>query len=262
MNKFNFFVPLDTFEKGKDSKDEEVYRVGGLISDSSEDADGESLDYRGFDFTDFNFINWNHSKEPKDIIGEPETWKVVPGKGVFMEGIIYPDSEVGLQAVNLMKTLKKSKRGNRLGWSIEGQVLERDLMNKNKVTKAKITSVALCPFPKNGNTFAELLKKGFSGDDVYQDKDKLEYEEANGGSQFIIDLVDEKGDRICVDKFGNIEIEKAQTVENTEALKKEDIEEDTKENLKKAIVTIVKGHKEGLVTDEDLKKTLKYKNLL
>lgn len=258
--RFNFFAPIDLFEKGKNSEGEEVYRVGGLISDSSEDADGEFIDYNGFDFSDFSFINWNHGKDPKDIIGEPETWKVVPGKGVFMEGFIYPDSEVGRQAVSLMKTLKNSKKGNKLGWSIEGQVLERDFLNKKKVTKAKIMSVALCPFPKNGNTFADLIQKGFGGDSVYQDKEKLEYDDIDENSPYILDFVDEKGERVLVDKEGNINVEKSQSVENSGALIKEDVEGGSfKENLKKSIITIVKAHKENFVDDGILKKVLKYK---
>lgn len=261
-NRFNFFAPIDTFKKGKSSSGEDVYRVGGLISDASEDADGESLDYNGFDFSNFSFINWNHSKEPKDIIGEPESWNVVPGKGVFMEGVIYPDSEVGQQAVKLMKTLETSKRGNKLGWSIEGTVVERDLVNPNKVKKAKITAVALCPFPKNGNTFADLIKKGFTGEGVYQDKDKLDFEEANGGSQYIIDMIDQDGDRVFIDKEGNINVEKSQTTDNTKALIKEDVEGNEKENLQKAIVTLVKGHKEGLVNDEELQKAIRCKKFL
>ena len=87
-DKFRFFAPVDFLEKAKDKKGNEVYRVGGIISDSSTDSDGENLDPNGFDFSEFNFINWNHGKSPSDIIGEPETLKVIPNKGVYMEGYI------------------------------------------------------------------------------------------------------------------------------------------------------------------------------
>lgn len=85
--------------------------------------------------SEFSYINWNHGKNPSDIIGEPERWKNIPGKGMYMEGYIYPDSEKGQQAVELMKVLRNSKKGNQLGWSVEGQVLERDLLNEKKVKK-------------------------------------------------------------------------------------------------------------------------------
>lgn len=262
--KFRFFTPINDFVKAKDNEGNEIYKVGGLISDSTEDADGEFLDYNGFDFSDFSLINWNHSKHPKDIIGEPESWKIEPGKGVFMEGYIYPDSEVGKEAVKLMKTLKKSKRGNKLGWSIEGQVQERDIINPKKVTKAKITAVALCPFPKNGNTFADLIQKGFTGDDIYQENNSLEYDsQINGGETYIIDELDSSsGDRILIDQFGNIKIIKAQTIQNSAALIKEDVEGNPKYNLHKAIICITLAHKQGLVTDKDLNKLTKLKKYL
>ena len=253
-NKFRFFAPVDLLEKAKDKKGNEVYRVGGIISDSSKDADGENLDPNGFDFSEFNFINWNHGKSPSDIIGEPEEWKVIPDKGVYMEGYIYPDSEKGQEAVQLMKTLQDSKKGNHLGWSVEGQVLERDLMNDKKVTRARITAVALCPFPKNGHTFAELLRKGFEGD-CFQEQEELEYEETDDEGNIIKEKM-ENGDEVVVDKEGNVKVKKAQSVENSSALIKEDVEGNEKEVLKAAIVTVVEAHKQGLATDEDLKKCL------
>ena len=131
-NKFRFFSDNITFEKSsKDGKD--VYLVGGLITDSSKDADGENLATEGLDFSDFNFINWNHSKEPGDIIGTPLTWKYIEGKGVMMKGELYADIPKANDAIRLMKALERSGRGNKLGWSIEGQVIERDLIDSSKV---------------------------------------------------------------------------------------------------------------------------------
>lgn len=264
MNKedrFRFFAPVDFVKKAKDKKGNEVYKVGGIISDSSKDADGENLDPNGFDFSEFNYINWNHGKSPSDIIGEPEKWEVVPEKGVYMEGYIYPDSEKGQEAVKLMKTLQDSKKGNHLGWSVEGQVLERDLMDESKVKRARITAVALCPFPKNGHTFAELLKKGFTGD-CFQNDEDLQYEEKVDEDGNLIKQVTEEGEEIIVDKEGNVKVNKSQSVENSAALIKEDVEGNKKEVLKAAIVTIVKAHKEGLATDEDLRKCLNFREIL
>lgn len=287
-NKFRFFAPIDLLEKGRDKKGNEVYRVGGIISDSSTDADGENLDPNGFDFSEFNFINWNHGKSPSDIIGEPEVWKVIPGKGVYMEGYIYPDSDKGQEAVSLMKTLRDSKKGNHLGWSVEGQVLERDLMDENKVKRARITAVALCPFPKNGHTFAELLRKGFA-EDCYQEDEDLEYEKVDEEGN-LINEVTEDGKNIIVDEEGNVKVKKsddcsagqwvkeslnqankrakenleikAQTAENSSALIKEDVEGNEKLNVQKAIITIVEAHKQGLATDDDLRKCLNFRNYL
>lgn len=276
QDKFNFFTPVREFEKGKDKNGNEIYRVGGVISDDSRDDDKESLDYNGFDFSDFSYINWDHKKEPKYIIGEPDTYKVVPGVGVKMEGIIYPQSEVGRQAIDLMKVLRDSKRGNRLGWSIEGQVIERDLIDPTKIKRAKITGVALCPLPKNGNTFAELIQKGFSGDDIYKSKKDLEFEDANGGEEVELSIDLSNGNRIVVDKDGNIStIEKAQDTVNSKALIKEDVEGNEKEleksilgisnmeQIKEAIVNIANAHQEGQeIPKNTLKKAIEIKNIL
>lgn len=262
QNKFRFFAPIDAFEKGSDKNGNETYKVRGIISDDSFDADDESLDQTGLDFTDFNWINWNHRKEPKFLIGEPIGVKRIPGKGHFMEGELYSESEVARQAVDLMKVLSKSKRKNKLSWSVEGEVLERDLINPKKIKRAKITAVALCPSPKNGNTWAELVQKGFS-DESYQKIEDLEYESANGGDIIIID--DLNGDKIIVTKDGNIITNKAQSTQNSSALIPESVEGNEKK-LEKAIITIVEAHKNGLLKDENviervikLKKNIKVK---
>lgn len=246
MDKFRFFSDNVTFQKSsKDGKD--VYLVGGLITDASTDADGENLATEGLDFSDFNFINWNHSNEPGDIIGTPLSWEYVKGKGIMMKGELYAEIPKANDAIKLMKALEKSGRKNKLGWSVEGQVIERDLIDASKVKRAKITAVALCPFPKNGHTFADLLTKGFSEEDSFQSDDKLEYdEEVNGG---LIEIEDED-DKIKVDADGNIICEKAQTTENSSALIKEDVEGNEKINVKKAFIVITEAHKENDISTE------------
>lgn len=250
---FRFFAPASTISKAKNKENRDIFYIEGLASTDSKDADNEHLDYNGFDLDDFNLINWDHKKEPKYIIGEPVSHKIIPGKGMMIKGMIYPDSEVGQEAIALMKAMKKSPKGNRLGFSVEGQVIERDLLNPKKITKAKITAVALCPFPKNQDTFAELVEKGFSTDS-FVNTEGLDPSSANGGDtvEFVVDMTDEKGNRIVIDKNLNIKITKAVTTENAAALKKEDLEDSVKQNRDKALTTLVKGHQEGLVDDETL----------
>lgn len=263
-DKFRFFAPVDKFEKAKDQKGQDVWKVRGIISDDSRDSDGESLEYDGFDFSEFNWINWDHKKEPKFLIGEPSGVKKIPGKGVFMEGILYEDSDVAKQVVDLMKILAKGKK-NKLSWSVEGQVLERDLIDPSKVKKAKITAVALCPTPKNGNTWAELVQKGFV-EDSYQKEEDLEYTTEEGN----IIVVDEKGDKIIVDKEGNIKIIKAQTTQNSAALIPESVEGNEKKLVKastdilnKSIVIIADAHKNrGISSKEAIESLKKYRKIV
>ena len=263
-NKFKFFAPVDDFQKSKNNKGDEVWKVRGIISDATWDADGESLSEEGLDFSEFNWINWDHKKEPKYLIGEPIGVKHIPGQGHFMEGELYPDSDIARQAVDLMKVLSKSKKKNKLSWSVEGQVLERDLINPKKVKKAKITAVALCPTPKNGNTWAELVHKGFS-DDCYQKMEDLEFDQVNGGNTLVVE--DDNGDIYTVTPSGEIVVQKAQTTANSAALIPESVEGNEKkltpkENIEKAIVTLVEAHKEGLIDRNIVKKAVRFKKFI
>jgi hypothetical protein len=205
VNDFNFFVPFETIEKGTDNKGTEVYKFKGVASDGTEDTDGEFLDPNGFDLSNFTTVNWNHMQEPKYIIGEPTKHVLKNGK-LEVEGIIYPESEVGQQVIDLMKTMKKSSEiGNRLGISVEGKALVRDSINPKRVTKAKITGFAICPHPKNPNTWADLITKGISYKE--NDFDVIEKSERGTISKYIVDVINsETGKRYTIDQDFKIEV--------------------------------------------------------
>lgn len=160
-NKFNFFIPID-LEKG-DEKIGELVKIKGICSTDSKDSDGEVLIPSGFDFDPLlktGFLNWNHQAKStsKAIVGEPTSAKVINnGKDFYIEGVIYPNEE-GRNIVKLAETLQKHSPNRRLGFSIEGQALERDILNPKKVTKAKITGVAITQCPKNPNTLLDIVK--------------------------------------------------------------------------------------------------------
>ena len=90
----------------------------------------------------------------------------------------------------------------------------------------------------------------------------MQYEEQVDEEGNLIKEITADGDMIVVDKEGNVKVKKAQSVENSSALAREDVEGNEKELLKSAIVTIVKAHKQGLATDEDLKKCLNFREIL
>lgn len=242
-NPFNFYLPVTDLVKGnKDGKT--FYKFKGKASDASKDSDGESLKPEVFDFSEFKYVNWDHGKNPDDIIGEQTGWDIDNGS-VFVEGLLY-NSGKGKDTIDLMQKLKKSPNGNRLGISVEGEVLERDLLTKMP-TKAKVTSIALCPFPKNGNTWAELMEKSKKGEVLYQAPELLEYEEPE---DCLLYFTDGEGNSIKILKDFSWKIEKAQSVENSSSLTKEDVEG----NKSEAVVKLVKAHKEKQISDETLKK--------
>lgn len=253
MEKFNFFTPVTDFRKAKkDGKD--VYYFRGLASDASEDADGETLDPSIFDFSDFKYVNWDHGKSPGDIIGE-KTKHWVDKDGVGVEGLIYSQLPKGKETIDLMQALEKSPNGNQLGISVEGQVLQRNIVT-NVPIKAKITSMALCPFPKNGNTWAQLIKKSFSGEEIYQEKECLQYDSIPDNNLFT--FVDSQGNSILIDKNFNYTVEKSQNTGNTKCLIKEDVESEKK---KRGLITLAKALKTGKFSEIEIiqiKKSLSY----
>lgn len=243
-NIFSWYVPVTDLVKSEKG-DKSVYTFKGKASDASKDSDGESLKPEVFDFSEFKYVNWDHGKNPEDIIGEQTGWTTDP-TGVFVEGLIYNEGK-GKSTIDLMKKLQKSPNGNRLGISVEGEVLERDLLTKMP-TKAKVTSIALCPFPKNGNTWAELMEKSQKGEVLYQDPKLLEYEEPE---DCLLHFTDGEGNHIKILPDFSWKIEKAQTTENSSALKKEDVEGNEKYS---SVVTLVKAHQNKQISDDILEK--------
>jgi hypothetical protein len=184
-DKFNFFVPVQ-FEKAKKGE-KGVVRVKGIASTSSAvDSDGETLFPDGFDVEPLlkkGFLNWDHQTKsrPLSIVGEPEKAEVINnGRDLYIEGFLYPDSKDAQEVAELAQILEKNSKTRRLGYSIEGQVLQRGSNDKNhplykQVLKARITGIAITPQPKNPNTLLSLVKGEYN--DLFVDEEELTEEE-------------------------------------------------------------------------------------
>lgn len=182
-NNFNFWCPIE-ISKAKDKDGEEVMLLGGIASTADEDSDGEFLDPKGFDIKpllESGMVNWHHQAKtcPATIVGEP-TKAEITKKGLYIETLLYPSSSVARDIWELAKTLDKDSNTRRLGYSIEGRVLERESDDKNsagykKITKAVITGVAITHQPKNPKTFANIIK-GEIDDDLEDDEENTENE--------------------------------------------------------------------------------------
>ena len=53
-----------------------------------------------------------------------------------------------------------------MGFSIEGQAIERDVLNPKRVLKARITGVAITQCPKNPNTLMNIIKGEYADEFV------------------------------------------------------------------------------------------------
>jgi hypothetical protein len=142
MDKFNFFMPLSLAKAGEEGK----YVVEGLASDGTVDADNETMKDAEFDTSELSYFNWDHQKGPENVIGAVTDWKAKKGY-LFVRGELFESTQKGRATIELMRSLQATPKAKKLGMSVEGSVVERDLINPRKIKKAKITAVALCPFP-------------------------------------------------------------------------------------------------------------------
>lgn len=185
MNQLNdnirFQIPIDFF-KAKNSKGTESYFFEGLASNSEKDSQGEELLSKQFDLTDFKNVNYNHqSKSDANANLGLITNHQFKKEGLFVKGELFEEMPMTSGVVNWMKALKK--RGKKMQLSIEGSVLERGSTDKknplyNKILKAKLVGVALTNTPINGNTFADLLEKGYTDNDWQFDNEDIVIEKA------------------------------------------------------------------------------------
>ena len=162
---FNFWTPISSIRKGGDGRPEDML-IEGIASTNEKDADGEHLDPRGFELGELlskGYFNWHHDiSEPSCIIGEPlqaEVKELDNGyHGLFIKGRLYVGNKKAEQVYSLAKALEKSGSKRRLGFSVEGKVIERDLGDSSHIKKSKITNIAITPLPKNKGSIMNISK--------------------------------------------------------------------------------------------------------
>ncbi len=262
-DKFNFFIPIDSeeLEKAKGKTGAARYdnmMVQGVASDSSKDTDGEHLLPAGYEldrFKKFGFINYDHRAKdnPKYYIGEPTEAKVEKNK-FFVKGKLYKKSQIARDLWDTMILLDESDSTRKVGWSIEGKALSRDLQNPKIIKRALITGVALTLNPKNSNSFATICKGQYTESfiDYEYSIDELEKSDANGGKiTYLVDIIDhEAGIRYTIDKDLRLKVEKAISTTSAQALIKESLDKKLK-NLSfgsKDLKRLVKANEDGEIS--------------
>jgi len=212
-NSFKFYCPVDLIKSTNPDTGEEEMRFKGIASSANEDSQGEFLDPTGFDLTGFRWINWNHlgKSDPGMLIGEPDPTKtkITASKELYIEGLLYKEMPAAVAAFQLMKALRNSPTGNKLSMSVEGKVLRRDPRNPKKILSAKITAVALCPVPINGDTWADVVKGEFHDptETIYEEETLNMIKQSPDLGLSKSDIFD-----AIYAKFPGIEIEKAKQV--------------------------------------------------
>lgn len=167
---FQFGVPLMKSFQVDENGD---VIVEGIASVPKQDHQGEDLDPRGFVLNYFEksgWIKWEHKgvnngpAAPDQFIGEPIEARVTPDGEFYLKARIYRDSKYAPQIKQQLELLEKSQSTRRMGFSIEGQALQRDPKNPLKVLKAIIRNVVLTMNPVNDGTWVVLCKSLTSPD--------------------------------------------------------------------------------------------------
>lgn len=156
---FKFFVEADVDMK-KSSNGEGKRIIRGYASTPASDRQGESLVQKGLDITDFVRHGWlNYDHDNSFILGYPTEETHIDDHGLWVEGELLKGVPMADKLWELALALKKSNAPRKLGFSVEGKVLER---KGNSILKAKIYNCALTPNPVNTEATWEAVVKSFN----------------------------------------------------------------------------------------------------
>lgn len=159
MDNFNFFVQMDDIDLKKSEKEDEMI-IRGYASTPDSDRQGENLVQSGLDISEFlkhGYFNFDHDNT--HILGYPTKNTRIDSKGFYVEGKLLKGVPIAERMWNVAIALQKSNAPRRLGFSVEGKVLERV---GNRITKAKIYNVAITPNPVNTHATWEAVVKSFT----------------------------------------------------------------------------------------------------
>jgi hypothetical protein len=157
---FSFCLPFDVLKSTNANSDE--WRIGGYASTSSEDRQGDEIVQKGLDYDDFVNYGWfNFDHHNDQILGYPDKDKCkIDSHGFYVEGTLLKGVEIAKNMWETALALQKSGANRKLGFSVEGKVLQRNALGK--IVKAKIYNVAITPNPVNTSCTWDALVKSFT----------------------------------------------------------------------------------------------------
>lgn len=168
---YNVWVPIEDNDLTKsievDANGDWI--VTGVMSSDDKDEEDDSITPDGMDCSYFltkGWIKYEHGNNPNQFIGEPMEVRVgrfdhptlrKSVNGIYVKGRLFQNRELAKQAVRALEDLQKSHTKRTMGWSIEGNVKERD-RTTGKIIKSVLRNVVLTMNPVNTMTWAELAK--------------------------------------------------------------------------------------------------------
>lgn len=170
VDTFAIWAPIDIRKSRPNGGDAEpmTARIGGVISRETKDQQGETLSQDGVDwsyFLDKGWFNYEHRSGPDNVLGHPEkvTTVSIDGKpATKVEGVLYLGKAKAREIYETAQAMRKAGANRSLGFSVEGQVVERDRGNPNRITKARVLNVAITAHPVHPDARLELLVRSLT----------------------------------------------------------------------------------------------------
>lgn len=154
---FNSWVPGELIQKGM-SPDSTKGPIAGVVSTSSADIEGDKVIQGGLLWDYFLQHGWFDDNHDGSILGYPTS--VTPGsEDTQVEGYLLLQHPRAAQLYTTAQLLKEAKSPRRLGFSVQGKVVERDPQDSTRITKAIVFRVAITEHPVNTETWLEPLEQ-------------------------------------------------------------------------------------------------------
>ena len=152
----------ETLSKAEAGDAPVVAKIGGICSTDDKDFEGESISQDGLDWSYFlqhGWFNFEHQQGPQAVLGHPTRVEPVDEHKTRVEGEIYLSKPLAREIYETAYAIQKAGAPRSLGFSIEGQVLQRDSVSPKKVLKARVLNVAITSAPVNPHTNLELIAR-------------------------------------------------------------------------------------------------------
>ncbi len=146
--------------KAEEKIENNTAKITGVISTEDVDLQGEIVKQKGLDFRHFEksgVFNYEHKHGASNVLGYPT--KIEKGDNkTTIEGVLLLNQPKAKEILTLAQTFEKAGKPRSIGFSVEGQILDRDPYNPHIVTKAKVLNCAITTSPVNPQTSLTLMK--------------------------------------------------------------------------------------------------------
>ena len=169
---FSVWTPMEAFEKSRNPNGGDstsmVGRIGGIVSAQTVDQQQETLEQDGVDwsyFLDKGWFNYEHAAGPDNVLGHPERVSATTYQGkpaTRVEGVLYLAKSKAKDIWETAQAMKKAGGSRQLGFSVEGQVMERDPVDRKRIKKSRVLNVAITAHPVHPDARLEVLARSLT----------------------------------------------------------------------------------------------------